>query len=199
MIYSPRVPQYGLRENCSTQHALIDIVDKIQVNFNKKKFCSCRIFISLEKAMIFPTSAQRGNFTICTNYRGINLTQIAAKVYNRMILNKIRPVINSLLRPTQNAFRPARSTSSHVLGLRIIAEEVRHHKKVTLIISIDSKKAYAFDSVERKKSCLKFASHACGILLEICNVIRVMYENSSALVMTPEGNADVFPIDSGVY
>ena len=86
---------------------------------------------------------KRGNFTICTNYRGISLTQIAAKVYNRMILNKIRPVIDSLLRPTQNAFRPARSTSSH--------EEVRHHKKVPLIISIDFKKAYAFDSVQRKK------------------------------------------------
>ena len=68
-----------------------------------------------------------------------------------MILNKIRPFIDSFLRPTQNAFRPARSTSSHVLGLRIIAEEERHHKKVALIISIDFKKAYAFDSVEQKK------------------------------------------------
>ena len=36
-----------------------------------------------------------------------------------------------------------------------------------------------------------------GILLEIWNAIRVMYENSSALVMTPEGNTDVFLIDTG--
>ena len=114
-----------------------------------------------------------------------------------MILNKIRPVIDSLLRPTQNAFRPARSTSSHVLGLRIIAEEVRHHKKVALIISIGFKKAYAFDSVERKKD--SYIRLPYGILLEIWNAIRVMYENSSALVITPEGNTDVFPIDTGVY
>ena len=30
--------QYGFRENCSTQHALIDIVNKIQLNFDKKLY-----------------------------------------------------------------------------------------------------------------------------------------------------------------
>ena len=38
--------QYGFRENCYTQHALIDIVNKIQLNFDKK-LCSCGIFIDL--------------------------------------------------------------------------------------------------------------------------------------------------------
>ena len=41
--------QYGFRENCSTQDALIDIVNKIQLNFDKK-LCSCGIFIDLKKA-----------------------------------------------------------------------------------------------------------------------------------------------------
>ena len=41
--------QYGFRENCSTQHALIDIVNKIQLNFDKKLY-SCGIFIDLKKA-----------------------------------------------------------------------------------------------------------------------------------------------------
>ena len=30
--------QYGFREKCSTQHALIDIVNKIQLNFDKKLY-----------------------------------------------------------------------------------------------------------------------------------------------------------------
>ena len=46
-------------------------------------------------------------------------------------------------------FRPARSTSSHVLALRIIAVKVPGRNKVALIIFIDFKKA--FDSVDRKK------------------------------------------------
>ena len=47
---------------------------------------------------------KQGNLTFCTNYRGLRFTQIAAKVYNRMILNIIRPVIHSLLCPTQMVF-----------------------------------------------------------------------------------------------
>ena len=34
--------QYGFREKCSTQLALVDIVDRIQLNFDKKLF-SCGI------------------------------------------------------------------------------------------------------------------------------------------------------------
>ena len=39
---------------------------------------------------------------------------------------------------------------------------------------------------------------AYGIPPEIVNAIRVMYETTSALVMTPEGNTDIFKIESGV-
>ena len=35
--------QYGFQEKCSTQHALIDIVDRIQLNIVRKLF-SCGIF-----------------------------------------------------------------------------------------------------------------------------------------------------------
>jgi len=82
---------------------------------------------------------KKGDLTICTNYRGIRFSQIAAKVYNRMNLKINRPVIESLFCPTYSGFRPSRSTSSHVLALRIIAVEVRNHKKVALIIFIDFK------------------------------------------------------------
>ena len=41
--------QYGFREKHSTQHALLDIVNKIQNNMDNKLF-SCGIFIDLQKA-----------------------------------------------------------------------------------------------------------------------------------------------------
>ena len=127
-----------------------------------------------------------GNFTICTNYRGISLTQVAAKAYKRMILIKIRPAIDSLLRPTQNAFRPARSTSSHLLGLRIIAEEVLHHKKVALFISIGSKKANAF----AKKRCLKFVSYMefCWRFERYQSYIRELLSNCNDTQRQPLGS-----------
>ena len=41
--------QFGFRKNHSTNHALIDIVEKIKENLDKKTF-SCGVFIDLEKA-----------------------------------------------------------------------------------------------------------------------------------------------------
>ena len=53
-----------------------------------------------------------------TDYRGIMLTTIAAKMTNKMILNRIQPEIDKHLRPNQNGFRPGRSTTVHILALR---------------------------------------------------------------------------------
>ena len=41
--------QYGFRENCSTQHAILDILKKIQNNIDKRLYF-CGIFIDLKKA-----------------------------------------------------------------------------------------------------------------------------------------------------
>lgn len=41
--------QYGFRENCPTQHAILDILNKIQSNIDKRLY-SCGIFIDLKKA-----------------------------------------------------------------------------------------------------------------------------------------------------
>ena len=121
-----------------------------------------------------------------TNHRNLSLSQIASKIYNRLILNSIRPVIDG--------FRPGRSTSSHLLALRRILEELRNHKKEAVITFIDFEKA--FDLINRFK---RLKIHvARGILSEIHYAIRVMYENTSALVVTPEGNTYIFQVDTGV-
>ena len=41
--------QYGFREKCPTQHAILDILNKIQNNIDKRLY-SCGIFIDLKKA-----------------------------------------------------------------------------------------------------------------------------------------------------
>ena len=39
---------------------------------------------------------------------------------------------------------------------------------------------------------------AHGIPSKIVNAIRIMYKNTSALVVTPQGNTDIFQVDTGV-
>ena len=43
-----------------------------------------------------------GNLNEVDNYRGIDLYTVALKVTNKMILNRIQPFINPLLRNNQN-------------------------------------------------------------------------------------------------
>ena len=92
---------------------------------------------------------KKGDLKKTDNYRGISLSQVSAKIYNRLILNRLRPKIEKVLRPNQNGFRSSRSTSSQILALRRIIEEIKNHKMKGIITFIDFRKA--FDSIDRKR------------------------------------------------
>ena len=49
LLYSS---QYGFRQAHSTQHAILDMVETIQTNMDKKTF-SCGVFIDLKKIIRF--------------------------------------------------------------------------------------------------------------------------------------------------
>ena len=61
---------------------------------------------------------KKGNLYEMTNYRGITLMSIAAKAYNRILLNRIRPFIDPTLRHNQAGFRTGRSCTQQVFILR---------------------------------------------------------------------------------
>ena len=128
------------------------------------------------------------------NYRGISRTQVAAKIYNRLLLNRNRPEIDLFLRPNQNGCRQLRSTSSQILALRRIVEEVKNHQKEAVIVFIDFKEA--FDSVNRSKMFEILIAYE--IAQETVDAIKIIYENTSATVLTPEGETEYFLINSGI-
>ena len=72
---------------------------------------------------------KKGDLSLPTNYRGISSTSIAAKIYNRLLLNRIVPQVDPLLPKNQNGFRKGRSTISQILSLRRIIEEMRKHNR----------------------------------------------------------------------
>ena len=77
---------------------------------------------SIMNIIPFPKS---GDLSKGGNYRGISICSLVGKTYNRMILNRIRPVIDPQLRVNQNGFRPSRTTTSQVLALRRLIEGVK--------------------------------------------------------------------------
>ena len=76
-----------------------------------------------------------------SNYCGIMLTVIAAKITNKVILNHIQLEIDKHLQPNQNGFRPGRSTTDHILALLRLIEDVQSNNLKAIIVFIDFHKA----------------------------------------------------------
>ena len=133
---------------------------------------------------------------MCTaeNYRGITLTSIAAKIYNSMLLNRIRPHIDPVLRKNQNGFRTNRSTTGQILTIRRIIEGVKNKNLPAVLVFIDFSKA--FDSIHREK--MKEILIAYGIPGETVNAIMMLYRNTRSMVRSPDGDTDFFDIIAGV-
>ena len=135
-----------------------------------------------------------GDLSDVGNYRGITLSAIAAKITNKLILNRIQPVLDPKLRPNNNSFRPKRGPPSHILSLRRLIEGVKSHNLKVIITFVDFKKA--FDSVRRER--MFKILEAYGIPRQIIAAIRCLYENTKAKVMSPDGETDTFDILAGV-
>ena len=135
-----------------------------------------------------------GNLGIMGNYRGIALTSIVMKLINRMILNRMRPSIDPLLRGNQSGFRPGRSTVTQVLALRRIIEEISRKNLPAVMVFIDFCKA--FDSIGH--DIMFKILHAYGIPPRMLAAIKLCYGNLKAKVVSPDGDTDLFTIQAGV-
>ena len=92
---------------------------------------------------------RRGDLGITDNYRGISLTVTAAKIYKKILLDRIRPYMDPLLMENQNGFRSGRSTSSQILTLRRLMERKKGKQLPAVLTCVDFSKA--FDSINRGK------------------------------------------------
>ena len=119
---------------------------------------------------------------------------IAAKIYNKLLLNRRIPSVELILRRNQNGFRRGRSTLSQILCLRRLIEESDLSKLDLALVFVDFSKA--FDSVDRSKmfEILKLY----GIPEEIVAAIRVMYTDNTSTIMTTDGETPAFPILAGI-
>jgi exonuclease III len=128
------------------------------------------------------------------NYRGISLMQTAAKLFDRILLLRIREQVSTKLLNFQNGFRPSRGTTEHVLALRTIIDACRSRKKNVVIIFVDFAKA--FDSVSRPAMAKILTMY--GVPESITRAILALYDGTRARVRTEDGATDLFDTTAGV-
>ena len=133
---------------------------------------------------------KKRNLLLGTNFRGISLTPTAAKIYNKLLLHRIRPVLENILRDNQNGFRKKRSTTTQIFTLRLITEGVKQKQLPAVIIFVDFPKA--FDSIDQSK--MKRILEAYGIPVEIIKAIMKLHKNTQAFLRSPDGDTEFFDI-----
>ena len=160
----------------------------------------CQLVYNEEKAPSQWTSSliiplpKKGNLKLMTNYRGISLMSIAAKVYNRVLLNRIRDPVDFKLRKNQAGFRTDRSCGQQIHILRRIKEGTTG-KNIQLYISfIDFMKA--FDSIDREMMFAILRHY--GVPEKIVAAIRVLYDESTSRVFVEGELSEAFRVSTGV-
>ena len=66
---------------------------------------------------------KKGDLSQCENYRGISLLSVPGKVFNRVLLNRMKDAVDAELRNHQAGFRKDRSCTDQIATLRIIVEQ----------------------------------------------------------------------------
>ena len=172
-------------KRCDLNNIVLDFCNDALLNGMKPDQWSILNIVPIPKS---------GDLSLGGNYRGISLSSIVAKTFNRMLLNRIRPKLDDHLRTNQNGFRKGRTTVGHILALRRLIEEVEANNLPAIVTYIDFKKA--FDTIHRGKM-LKILQ-AYGIPTIIVDAIGSMYQNTKAKVTSPDGDTKLFDLLAGV-
>ena len=168
--------------------AMVDIVHD---------FCS-EVFSTLIPPSQWTTSVivplpKKGDLSLMTNYRGISLLSITAKVYNKILLNRIRDHVDPILRSNQAGFRSGRSCAQQIHILRRIMEGFQDYQLPLTVTFIDFK---AFDSINREVMFAVLRHY--GIPEPLVNAIGALYNNSKSAVMVDGNISEPFEVSTGV-
>ena len=145
------------------------------------------------KSLIAPLP-KKGDLSDTGNWRGIVLMCHLTKLYDALLMQRLRNAVDHLLKYTQNAFRQDRGTAHHIAALKILTDVAKTHHDYPLHgCFVDFSKA--FDSVFWKGIVRRLQFWNCPDLF-IKEIFKVMQDHT-LYVRTADGLLSD-PISQGV-
>ena len=137
---------------------------------------------------------KKGDLGECKNYRGIMLLSVPGKVLSKILLDRMKGVVDKELREQQAGFRRERSCTDQIAALRMIIEQSVEWNSPLYINFIDFEKA--FDSLDRETLWMLMRHY--GIPEKFISVIKHMYEGMTCQVLHGGDKSEEFTVQTGV-
>ena len=122
---------------------------------------------------------KKGDLSRCENYRGVTLMSVPGKVFNRILLERMKDAVDVRLRDHQAGFRRDRSCADQIATLRIIVEQSLEWNSSLYVNFVDFFKA--FDSLHRD-TLWQLLRHY-GIPAKMTRIIKESYEGMACQVV----------------
>lgn len=134
------------------------------------------------------------DFSNCNNYRGITLLSVPGKVFNRILLKRMKDSVDPQLRDEQAGFWQNRSCTDQIATLHIIVEQSLEWKSPLYINFVNYEKA--FDSVDREVLWKLLPYY--GIPSKLVNLIKSSYKGMTCQVIHAGQLTNSFRVNTGV-
>ena len=128
---------------------------------------------------------------VVDGYRGISLTPVISKNFERCLLQKFLPYLKTSDR--QFGFKPGTGCTSAVYSVRKTRDYFVKRKSTVIMCSLDMEKA--FDKMNRDALFIKMIQR--GVPLTLIKILDGWFEKSCSSVRWGGGSSDFFPIRSG--
>jgi len=137
---------------------------------------------------------KKGDRSKIENWRGIALMSSGAKLFDRILLNRLR-ALDPFLRQNQAGFRPLCSTTEQQMAVRHLVDCALLHKGLPIdLMFVDFAKAFPSVSFPAIRATL----HAWKAPERLIAAVMAVYDRHEACVKTPDGLTDFFAVDVGV-
>ena len=137
---------------------------------------------------------KKDNSTALDNQRVIALTCSSEKLFNKVLLSRLKPIIDPQLSQCQSGFQAGRSTTEQVMALRCAIDTCRVTNMTASLVFVDFRKA--LDNLHRSSIPDVLSQYNVPNCF-ISDIIQ-MYSDTSACVSTELGPTEWFKTTSGV-